>query len=701
MVRKRKVNKLSSRGAIGDPKFQYKCYVLLKNCDFSKYTSIIPDTTQLPLNNSKLCVGNANMNFNQLEMQEKNRTTVQSKIISINTNSNITQQINKTLPEESTENLEMTVDRKKKMLRSRKKVDYREKKSIGTPNLDQIIPFVENNKIPVYNKVEFNSPKCRKRKCDLYDFVVESEDDKDSDVSFKINIPTKKKKICHRVQTHSKKVDCVKRNKTVNYNDKITGIITKFTQKIKFKEGNNIPNQMNELSNNEENDFQIESNNKRVSNSVFNSTMFPESQSKILFSEESFKVNGCNGSNIKMKTMETGKINKTQSVCIPLIGNSSFNVDSPNSPSSNSLYISSSPSSNFSDNPIFESFDGTIDNLFGFMEDIEKDGQKEATNQIHIIQNMVINGSPSPRPYMSTPNRTKESWRFDSYINRNPHFLAIKKNSLPSLNQDPVLDHTFEEHINMVNKIASVHSNKKSSRQMSILNYVEGAKIDTENHNYSQSLYDVDEFSPIKNKKADKENSLQKKKLSKENQSVKRNVLGVINDANTKNITPPFNNVGSCEKIKDINEMNKTSENFGFDIASELEEPEKTVEREARPFRIEFTYQKRAKNKQFLDKITKPVRDSEVRRLIEEDPGFEEVVNQDGLDCGSLGLFEDPEETLKPSSPNVKLHVKKKIAKDNKGKPPQEKLSKEAQKWIKQFNQMCDEVDHEQLEVEY
>lgn len=249
---------------------------------------------------------------------------------------------------------------------------------------------------------------------------------------------------------------------------------------------------------------------------------------------------------------------------------------------------------------------------------------------------------------MSTPKNLpkQRSWRFNSsFINRNPHYIDIKKNSLPSLNQEAVLDHTFDERIGEVNKTILIPSNTKNPRQQSILKYIETSKEHSENHNFSQSLYDIDELSPVKNKDVDKENSLEKKKLCNGKQRARRNILGLINDVNVPNEIPLENEKGMAA-LRNSSSPDKSSiekSDFGFDTLSARED--QICKEKGKPFRLEFTYQKCNKPNKLPEKMNRPVRDSEVQKLVEEDPGFDQIVDQDGLDCRDLRLFEDVEQS--------------------------------------------------------
>ncbi|XP_044744934.1 uncharacterized protein LOC123306836 [Coccinella septempunctata] len=719
MVRKRKVNSNTSSGGnerietFNDPKFRYKCYVNLENCDFSNYsvgstnkkdsakqtdgkgTISSKKSKMLTVFSNQQCIPESEETYSVgPEEVETNPRIVQFKQQLPNSYRQINQ------PKTGGSVMSAPDLPERKFLRARKKVNYKEKKSIGTPEVSTIAS-PGSRKMPIYKKVKIDSPKSKKRKGDLYDFVQESDEEKDSDVSFKINLPTKKRRVNHQMKFHEKdiyrRVNNAKVNReieTIKYKDKIHRIMNKFATKIRSNKENNETVEKHVISKKKiAQGVQIEKNLEPIIDTVFNSTMLPE-RDKMIFLDESIIPSGSKEHTLKPNVMGSVKVNNTRKICIPASENSSLNTGQDSC--SNSLSLNS-----LSDMSI-RSFDGNVDNLFGFADDVGA-AEEVPANHINILQNVIINRPTPSMPYISTPKRFKEqkSWRFDSdVVNRNPHFIALKKNSLPSLNQEPVLDHTFDERIKGVNKMVSVPTKKSSPKQQSILSFVERTN---ENHNYSQSLYDIDELSPTKDKNGDKENSLEKKLNSNEKKHTRRNILGVINDINTTN-SPTSKNNGVSIELKTStscsDDSSKEQDNFGFDSISGVSKKNTALDKSAKPFRIEMTYKKYNRVDKIPDKMKQPVRDSELRRLIEDDPGFDKVVDKDGLDCGELGLFEDFNQTTEPFK-NYKTHSKKRTDREtDKNKISEAKLSKGAQKWIKEFNKMCDEVEQEQLNIE-
>lgn len=397
MVRKRKNNSHSSKTVNGliDPKFHYKCYVhirkqhgqvnYIKNV-LSKVTSKKLDEAEVDQNN--VAVENAeSVQVNEPNKIKKVRIEPELPTLFDHKNKN-EPQVSNNMSNVTNDEIRVV---ERKFLRARKQVNYKEKKSIGTPDISnsKILSPTEKIHIPIYKKAADISVQTKKRKGDLYDFIPESDDDKDSDVSFKINLPVKRKRKKVEVNRNisSEKISKFKMKENferVNYNDKINGILNKFADKIQSKTGCKKVTQSS--ASNKRNSAikdQNKNSNKPIADLVFNSTMLPESN-KVILLDDSIIVKRSGDSIFQINVIDCEKKSGIEKDQIPQSENSSFNSSQENNSNSSSNSVS---------NLSVRSFDGSIDNFFGFGSDINQDKGEEAPNFINIIQNAVINKS--------------------------------------------------------------------------------------------------------------------------------------------------------------------------------------------------------------------------------------------------------------------------------------------------------------------
>ncbi|KAL3286129.1 hypothetical protein HHI36_000642 [Cryptolaemus montrouzieri] len=610
----------------------------------------------------------------------------------------------------------------KKDLRIRKKIDYKERSSIGTPDLSKT---AEGARLPIYKQVPGKEVSPKRRKRDQYEFIPESDDDKESDISFRLEIP-KKRKIISKVYTQ-KPIDRMGRKRIIErkfdgivgagkYSSKINNVLDNIRQRISNKNRVDKVESQSKIHMNKQEDCIKNMNLLRNDSSnnesakIFNSTQVYDAINKEFFDESNIHFNKKNASVNKILTHDL-----VHGVDISIPKNNSNNFGS-------ALSRRCSSSSNYShydsdligfdgDTPQYPSFENSETDsdaalqLFGFSEDLEEEVPVKVIKprKINIIRNIVLT------PKVSKIQTSKRPWRFNSeYITRNPHFIELKKNSLPSLNQDPVLDHTFDDNIEEVNKTILVPESKKSPRQQSILNYIETDKDISRRIPQRQSLYDIEELSPIKLNTTDKKIKDNSTRITGKINTARRKILGEISgNIRTNETSTPAKNkpqppmlleLSLIEKDNEKENINR-SENFGFDTCSEIIEEEdigKEKVEAAIPSRFEVNTEKVYKRKKLADHLTEPVRDSLVKRLVADDPEFEKFVDEDDLQREDVRLFEDIEE---PQDMNRSYKPRKKNG-PGQNKKKEVKLSKEAKKWIKEFNEMCNDIDQVELEIE-
>ncbi|KRT78120.1 hypothetical protein AMK59_6369 [Oryctes borbonicus] len=205
---------------------------------------------------------------------------------------------------------------------------------------------------------------------------------------------------------------------------------------------------------------------------------------------------------------------------------------------------------------------------------------------------------------LDSPQAKSTPWRSDLQVRRNPLFLQYKETSLPSYNQDLVIDSVTTEKFLIGNKTPK-NNTSSNTKQASILSYVNGKSVVDSPDVIESSLYDIHEFSPIKSVRNSTKKSL-KRSPDKENlflriedtplkgklvDKTKRQILGerVNNSENIANNSPAKtlrNNQNSND------EMQVTY--FGFDSSSNrdngdngLQKSKKCVWLFGKPMRLE------------------------------------------------------------------------------------------------------------------
>lgn len=272
------------------------------------------------------------------------------------------------------------------------------------------------------------------------------------------------------------------------------------------------------------------------------------------------------------------------------------------------------------------------DACFGF--DLNDNCEKPRINIISNIQlrppielnfsvaspGLFKNGKPNANSTMINP------WRFNEVnLTRNPHFITLKGSSLPSINQDMVLDHTlvdkFEESV--ITPVKADQDGRKTPVQKTLTEYFSSNKENL----HQSSLFDNDLLSPIKNKS----------KFGDRVSTVKRKVLGERNE-----------NVKEARAVSTPLVARKDAEitDFGFSSLEELEEESKenlpVQENDQKPFRFSVNFN----DKKYVPKKKVKI----VERLSTSDEESEESDAESHSD--EIRLFEEFETTK--SLPEVK-----------------------------------------------
>lgn len=164
--------------------------------------------------------------------------------------------------------------------------------------------------------------------------------------------------------------------------------------------------------------------------------------------------------------------------------------------------------------------DDDNDPFFGFSDD---DSPKKVNPpSVNIVSQTVIKPSQrvitktmssksiteSPIHFPSRPNANStmlnadtshNPWRPSLPMKRNPHFLSVKGNSLPSVDQEMVLDASVAESCER-NATHNFEASAKKPVQKSILQFVSGSNGLENVVDHEMSLFDADKYSPIKTK---------------------------------------------------------------------------------------------------------------------------------------------------------------------------------------------------------
>lgn len=106
---------------------------------------------------------------------------------------------------------------------------------------------------------------------------------------------------------------------------------------------------------------------------------------------------------------------------------------------------------------------------------------------------------PNANSTMLNPDTSHNPWRSSIPMKRNPHFLSVKGNSLPSVDQEMVLNASVVENCER-NATHHFEATTKKPSQRSILQFVSGSNCSENVINHEMSLFDADKYSPIKTK---------------------------------------------------------------------------------------------------------------------------------------------------------------------------------------------------------
>ncbi|KAJ3650209.1 hypothetical protein Zmor_021910, partial [Zophobas morio] len=295
-------------------------------------------------------------------------------------------------------------------------------------------------------------------------------------------------------------------------------------------------------------------------------------------------------------------------------------------------------------------------------------------------------------------NNVLTPWRFnDINIKRNPHFIAIKPSSLPYLNQEMVLDHSIVDKLNDTSKIEvenvqeNRRNNTKSLLQTTLNDYLKCNNENKENEeNTKVSLFDNDQFSPIKNDK----------RISHKQYTGKRRILGEINE----NLMEQPRSVQNLEESTNLRKIDEDDAYFGFDsVEEEDEENVPVLKKDDKPFRVSINLhdKKYQRKKKFNIRKKNITIESDKESSASDDSDTES-------DKGQLKLFEDFNDTQEQfEQQQVKTGIVNKL-RNNKDLPNQKKRkdvrSKEeeeqAEQWAAAFNSMCEEIEQFPLEIE-
>lgn len=332
-----------------------------------------------------------------------------------------------------------------------------------------------------------------------------------------------------------------------------------------------------------------------------------------------------------------------------------------------------------------ESNEDSLNNNSSCFDTPEKSNENTvSSNEICVIEDVIDE-------FLSKTDNAKP-FRLEG-IERNPHFINLKSNAMPSLNQELVLDATFDENIAKVNKTTSLPKMKNSPVQQKLTDYIENEKENisgTINSISNYSLYDADALSPLKSRNC----SNQSNKESR----VKRKIFGMVQHTSTP-MQP------KRAKIDNPNISAIAEETLPeFSAYKELSSPkEKTAKRpEEMPFRLNSIIHRVYTKKRYNNL---PEENNEDNHEHEFNTNDENVDNNarlfDDVDQ-SDDDFENPEKLN-----DLKIRKRKRIYSTEESHKPKKKRDlrtaveiKAAEEWIKKFNSMCEEVDQTVLEVE-
>ncbi|KAL1513100.1 hypothetical protein ABEB36_002565 [Hypothenemus hampei] len=270
-----------------------------------------------------------------------------------------------------------------------------------------------------------------------------------------------------------------------------------------------------------------------------------------------------------------------------------------------------------------------ISSCFGFDKPIPAESTPIKKTSVHILSNILlrknnlITESPinfnaqNPKANSTMTQDNSSPWRSDSLLKRNPHFLSLKQNALPRIDQEPVLEYSLVE--SMPVKSTKVTSTpQKKHVQTSILDFI-SSNIDHENLTQG-SLYDCEAFnSPTK-----KDNTI----IS--STKVKRTILSDLNHSLEKHNREEMSYFGFDES------PSENKENSGEILC-------------AKPSRFDIGQLKKytRKNKREDEVNLYSLKDNSISIIEEEDDSLKDI-----------RLFEEPEEMLDDMAP-VEINLKK------------------------------------------
>ncbi|XP_044264375.1 uncharacterized protein LOC123011130 [Tribolium madens] len=286
-------------------------------------------------------------------------------------------------------------------------------------------------------------------------------------------------------------------------------------------------------------------------------------------------------------------------------------------------------------------------------------------------------------------NNLLTPWRFnDVNVHRNPHFITLKKSSLPSINQEMVLDHTivdkFQEFEHTPRK--KFQESRRTPVQKTLTEYFCPNNENKENVNITQSsLFDSDQLSPLKNRTT----------FCEKVHPVKRKILGERNEnvIESRVISTPI-------KLAKRSNLNET--NFGFTSVDDesIEEilPKKNADQN--PFRFSMC----ENDKKYMRKRKVKI----MEKLPSSDDESEEydLSDNESRSGGEIRLFEDCEPTQNLLElQDEKTAARKKKAVDNKKyRKRKDMMTKEEEQeyenWASAFNSMCEQIEEFPLEIE-
>ncbi|KAG5880489.1 hypothetical protein JTB14_035200 [Gonioctena quinquepunctata] len=336
----------------------------------------------------------------------------------------------------------------------------------------------------------------------------------------------------------------------------------------------------------------------------------------------------------------------------------------------------------------------SIDSFYGFDEE---------DDIVHSPRTFFTHRRPNANSTMIGTS-TESPWRLSLAGKRNRHFLVVKNNSLPSLHQDMVIDHSMIEDVEERNKSKYLEietSRPKSPVQTSILEYVEGHSelhINPNQENIRRSsLFDYDEF-VVPRPKRTILGVLQENELASPR---KRQITSTPSNAIQRQIVPP-----------DISAIGDENTLYGFDRTDdECRENQKPDI--GKPFRVNVRDIRRYKNILGTENVAElPV----TEKSIVEHGETQEKNNETIRD---VHLFEDSDPTegmeMTIKLPSIKYERKRRRKRllsddcvayeEDKPKKKKKDMMTKAEldafeKWAQEFNSMCKEVDEYDLEIE-